>query len=215
MYRPDIDGLRAVAVVAVVINHLAPTLLPGGYVGVDIFFVISGYLITSIILSEMATGGLNTMRFYERRVRRIIPALFVMLLAVVIAGYFVLLPSDYLSTLKGLASTVFFGSNIFFWREAAGGYFAATDASTNPLLHTWSLGVEEQFYMAFPVFVLLAYRYTRRQFKVLLLLATLCSLLLAEWLSGCLEAWAKVLRYFFLRHFAPGNCWQVAYWPRK
>lgn len=203
MYRPDIDGLRAVAVVAVVINHLAPTLLPGGYVGVDIFFVISGYLITSIILSEMATGGLNTKRFYERRVRRIIPALFVMLLAVVIAGYFVLLPSDYLSTLKALASTVFFGSNIFFWREAAEGYFAATDASLNPLLHTWSLGVEEQFYMAFPVFVLLAYRYARRQFKVLLLLAALCSLLLAEWLLGSM---GKGVAVFFL---TPFRAWEL------
>lgn len=203
MYRPDIDGLRAIAVVAVVINHLAPTLLPGGYVGVDIFFVISGYLITSIILSEMATGGLNTKRFYERRVRRIIPALFVMLLAVVVAGYFVLLPSDYLSTLKALASTVFFSSNIFFWREAAGGYFAATDASTNPLLHTWSLGVEEQFYMVFPLFVLIVYRYARQQFRVLLLLAALCSLLLAEWLLGSMGKGGVV---FFL---TPFRAWEL------
>lgn len=203
MYRPDIDGLRAIAVLAVVINHLAPSLLPGGYVGVDIFFVISGYLITSIILSEVASGGLNTRRFYERRVRRIIPALFVMLLSVVIAGYFVLLPSDYLSTLKALASTVFFGSNIFFWRESEGGYFAATDASTNPLLHTWSLGVEEQFYMVFPLFVLLAYRYARRQFKVLLLLAALCSLLLAEWL---LSRMGKSVAVFFL---TPFRAWEL------
>src|SRR5690606_12662459 len=97
-YRPDIDGLRAVAVMAVVLHYLSSRLVPGGYVGVDVFFVISGYLITKIISREMADGTFTFAGFYERRIRRIFPALFTVLVAVLLAGYFILLPSDYLTT---------------------------------------------------------------------------------------------------------------------
>lgn len=125
-YRADIDGLRAVAVLAVVLNHLSSTLLPGGYVGVDVFFVISGYLITGIISREIAEGQFTFSGFYERRARRIFPALFAMLAVTLVASYLLLLPSDMVSTLKGALGTVFFASNIVFWREMADGYFAAT-----------------------------------------------------------------------------------------
>lgn len=200
-YRPDIDGLRAIAVMAVVINHLSPELLPGGYVGVDVFFVISGYLITRIILTEVQRGDFTIAGFYERRVRRIIPALFVMLATVAVVGWFILLPSDYLATFKALGSTVFFASNIFFWRDADRGYFAATDASLNPLLHTWSLGVEEQFYLAFPIFILLVHRYLSSYLKVLLWFIFFISLLLSVWLIG-----SKSVAVFFL---TPFRAWEL------
>ena len=159
-YRRDIDGLRAVAVMAVVLHHLSASLVPGGYVGVDVFFVISGYLITKIIHAEMSAGTFTFARFYERRVRRIFPALAAVLAAVLVVGWFVYLPSDYLSTLRAAIGTVFFSANIVFWKDLQEGYFAS-DAKLNPLLHMWSLGVEEQFYIGFPVVLLLCMRYAR------------------------------------------------------
>lgn len=200
-YRPDIDGLRAIAVLAVVINHLNPHWLPGGYVGVDIFFVISGYLITRIILTEVAAGQFTLARFYERRVRRIIPALFVMLLSVLVAGWFIMLPSDYLATLKALASTVLFSSNLFFWREEAAGYFAATDTSLNPLLHTWSLGVEEQFYVAFPLLALLIRRWRQSWQLIGFVALAIISLALAMLLID-----SKSVAVFFL---TPFRAWEL------
>ena len=171
-YRPDIDGLRAVAVLAVVLHHLSAPLMPGGYIGVDVFFVISGYLITRIISREMEEGTFTFARFYERRARRIFPALFAVLAVTLVAGFLLVLPSDYSATLRGALGTLFFASNIVFWRDAAHGYFEATDAGLNPLLHTWSLAVEEQFYVFFPVLLLACYRYFRRY---IILILTACA----------------------------------------
>lgn len=200
-YRPDIDGLRAVAVLAVVLNHLSAPLLPGGYVGVDVFFVISGYLITGIISREMAQGQFTFARFYERRARRIFPALFAMLAVTLLASYLLLLPSDMKSTLKGTLGTLFFASNLVFWREMAAGYFAATDLGLNPLLHTWSLAVEEQFYLLFPVLLLLCYRHARQHIVPVLLLCALLSLAAATLLVQ-----SKSVAVFFL---SPFRAWEL------
>ena len=198
-YRADIDGLRAVAVLAVVMHHLSASLVPGGYVGVDVFFVISGYLITSIISREMAQGRFSFARFYERRARRIFPALFAVLAASLVAGYFLLLPSDYEATLRGTLGTLFFASNFVFWRDT--GYFAATDAMINPLLHTWSLAVEEQFYVFFPVLLMLCFRCFRRHIVPIIIMCTVASLVVATLLVK-----SKGAAVFFL---SPFRAWEL------
>ncbi len=157
-YRRDIDGLRALAVMPVVLYHAGFPGFSGGFVGVDVFFVISGFLITSIIAGELEAGGFSLSHFFQRRIRRIFPALFVMLLATALAGLFFMAPRDVAMLGKGIAATSLFASNILFWREQ--GYFEAGSAD-NPLLHTWSLGVEEQFYLLFPLFLMLAFRLGR------------------------------------------------------
>jgi peptidoglycan/LPS O-acetylase OafA/YrhL len=157
-YRPDIDGLRAIAVLAVVLFHARLGVLPGGFVGVDIFFVISGYLIASIILKEEAEGRFSLARFYERRIRRIFPALFVVVAVSTALGALLLTPVDYLAFGRSVVATMAFYSNIYFNRQA--GYFAPA-ADTQPLLHTWSLGVEEQFYLLAPFVLLLLQRQLR------------------------------------------------------
>jgi peptidoglycan/LPS O-acetylase OafA/YrhL len=195
-YRSDIDGLRAVAVLAVVLHHLSAPLVPGGYVGVDVFFVISGFLITQIIGREMDQGAFTFAGFYERRIRRIFPALFVVLIVTLISGYIFLLPSDYRATLRAAIGTVFFVSNVVFWRDTAAGYFAATDATLNPLLHTWSLAVEEQFYLLFPLLLLFCMRYLRRHTNVILFVCTLVSLA-----GAILFVNSKSVAVFFLSPF--------------
>lgn len=155
-YRSDIDGLRALAVVPVVLFHAGYSWIPGGFVGVDIFFVISGYLISSIILKELATGTFSFANFYERRVRRIIPALLIVLIATLAAGYFFLLPDEYTSLSQASLAALAFVPNIYFWNTEST-YFGL-DIATQPLLHTWSLGVEEQFYILFPALLFFLYR---------------------------------------------------------
>jgi len=155
-YRSDIDGLRAIAVVPVVLFHAGYSWIPGGFVGVDIFFVISGYLISSIILNELTAGKFSFARFYERRARRIIPALLVVLVATLAAGYFFLLPDEYASLSQATLAALTFVPNIYFWNTEST-YFGL-DIATQPLLHTWSLGVEEQFYILFPVLLFFLYR---------------------------------------------------------
>lgn len=147
-YRPDIDGLRAVAVLSVISFHLAHRFLPGGFLGVDIFFVISGYLITSILWHEVVDGRFSIVRFYDRRVRRILPALLAVLLVTTAVALLVLLPADLLGYARSLVATLLFVPNVYFWRDTD--YFARL-AEQKPLLHTWSLGVEEQFYILFPL----------------------------------------------------------------
>lgn len=158
-YRADIDGLRAVAVLAVVWFHSGLPGLPGGFVGVDVFFVISGYLIGGIVLRELAANGFRFARFYERRFRRIAPALVIVLLATLIAGYLLLLPAQLITLGRSALSALAMVPNLFFWRQGSGGYFGLTKRVSPPLLHTWSLGVEEQFYLLFPLFLLLAVRF--------------------------------------------------------
>lgn len=147
-YRPDIDGLRAIAVLGVVLYHACPGALPGGYVGVDIFFVISGYLITQILYDKMQTRSFSLLDFYVRRIKRIAPAFFFVITVVLFAGFFIISPSAYLGLSQSAAFAVAAVPNIYF-NLNTGGYF---DSSTDqmPLLHTWSLGVEEQFYFVFP-----------------------------------------------------------------
>ncbi|MGK9167093.1 acyltransferase [Inquilinus limosus] len=147
-YRKDIDGLRAVAVVPVVLYHAGISLLGGGFVGVDVFFVISGYLITSILANDIETDRFSIVSFYERRARRIFPALFTMMLISSIVFTIIMLSSDLLAFAKSIIAAVSFTSNILFYREF--GYFAVSSAF-KPLLHTWSLAVEEQFYILFPI----------------------------------------------------------------
>jgi peptidoglycan/LPS O-acetylase OafA/YrhL len=146
-YRPDIDGLRAVSILLVVGYHAQPWFVPGGFIGVDVFFVISGFLITRIILSQIKANTFSFREFYSRRIRRIFPALIVVLAVTYLIGWFVLLP-DALSMLgKSVAASVAFVSNLFQLSQVA--YFAP-DAAENPLLHLWSLGIEEQFYIFWP-----------------------------------------------------------------
>jgi peptidoglycan/LPS O-acetylase OafA/YrhL len=141
-YRPDVDGLRAVAVLAVLAFHAFPEALPGGFVGVDVFFVISGFLISGLILQGLQHGTFSFADFYWRRVRRIFPALVLVLAACLALGWLVLLPDEYSQLGKHVAAGAAFVSNIVLWREA--GYFDVA-AALKPLLHLWSLGVEEQF----------------------------------------------------------------------
>lgn len=152
-YRRDIDGLRALAILPVILFHAGFQRVPGGYVGVDVFFVISGFLITGIIKPEMDSGRFSLIRFYERRARRILPAFFVVTAAVAAAGGALMLPDDYKSFAASAIAATFFVSNIFF-RMQSDNYFDAP-AETKPLLHTWSLSVEEQYYLFFPIFLLL------------------------------------------------------------
>ena len=147
-YRPDIDGLRAVAVLSVIVYHAGLKWLSGGYFGVDVFFVISGFLITSILYGELRDGNFSILRFYDRRVRRILPALCLVLLVSSFVAVFLLSPMELRSFGQSTTATALFLSNFFFWQEA--GYFAP-HADELPLLHTWSLAVEEQFYIAFPI----------------------------------------------------------------
>lgn len=177
-YRADIDGLRAVAVISVVLYHFGFNLLQGGFVGVDIFFVISGFLITRIIAREMAAGEFTFARFYERRIRRIFPAVFAMLLIVGALAWFVLLPSDLILLGRSMLSTVLFFSNIFYWKNS--GYFD-TVSELNPLLHTWSLAIEEQFYFLFPALLLLFVRYIPKWIKPLLWLVVLIAFAICIW----------------------------------
>lgn len=159
VYRPDIDGLRAVAVLSVVVFHAFPGTLKGGFVGVDVFFVISGYLISKIIIGDLSTNTFSFAEFYSRRVKRIFPALATVLGACIVFGWLMLLPSEYSQLGKHVAGGAAFVSNLILLSEA--GYFDVAGA-TKPLLHLWSLGIEEQFYIVWPVLLHVARKAGRR-----------------------------------------------------
>lgn len=177
-YRREIDGLRAVAVVPVILFHAGFTIFSGGYIGVDVFFVISGYLITSILIDELEAERFSLARFYERRARRILPALFFVIFCCLPFAWAWMLPSQLKEFGQSLIAVSLFASNILFWKKID--YFAP-DAENNPLLHTWSLAVEEQFYIVFPLLLWLLWRYGR--IRVFWVIVGLCviSLGLADW----------------------------------
>ena len=176
-YRPDIDGLRALAVGVVLIFHAFPDSLPGGFVGVDVFFVISGYLISGIILEARAGGRFSYANFYARRIRRIFPALGAVLAAVLAAGWFLLYADDYARLGRHAAAGAAFASNFAFWQESS--YFDVA-AGLKPLQHLWSLGVEEQFYLVWPILLVTASRWRRGPLAMTVLIG-IASFLIAIW----------------------------------
>jgi peptidoglycan/LPS O-acetylase OafA/YrhL len=177
-YRAEIDGLRALAVLPVIFFHAGFSLFSGGFVGVDIFFVISGYLITTIILTEILNDKFSLTNFYERRARRILPALFFVMLCCLPFAWFILAPSDLINFGQSLVAVATFSSNFFFWMDS--GYFS-TNAELKPLLHTWSLAVEEQYYIIFPIFLIIAWRYGIKSILFLLFFSFLASLFIANY----------------------------------
>ena len=187
-YRADIDGLRAVAVLAVVLYHAFPALLPGGYVGVDVFFVISGYLITGIILGNLDRGTFSFKEFYARRVKRIFPALIVVLVVVLVLGGVFLLPMGFADLGSSAAAGAGSVANVWFWQQA--GYFDGS-AESKPLLHLWSLGVEEQFYLLWPLLLVIGWR---RRF--------------AWWMTACLIA-LSFSASVYLVHVAPSSAFYL------
>src|SRR6056300_1545896 len=184
-YRPEIDGLRAIAVGAVILNHAPITILgnqpfKGGFIGVDIFFVISGYLITSIILKELvATGSFSFIYFYERRIRRILPALLFVMLASLPFAWMYLLPSSFVDFSKSLLYSLGFSSNFYF--HYTGQEYGAESGLLKPFLHTWSLSVEEQYYILFPMVLFITFKYFRKFLLVILTICLIFSLLIADW----------------------------------
>ncbi len=174
-YRADIDGLRAVAVLCVLAFHIGLSQFQGGFVGVDIFFVISGYLISSIIFAEISAGRFTVVEFYERRIRRIFPALFAMLLVSSIVAIIYLLPNELVDYAKSMLAATGSASNIFFWRHSS--YFDAP--TSKPLLHTWSLAVEEQFYLTFPPFLLVVRRLFSKRLSAAVVLMFFASLIIS------------------------------------
>ena len=177
-YRSEIDGLRALAVIPVVFFHAGVDGISGGFIGVDIFFVISGYLITTIILSEKDKGVFTLVNFYERRARRILPVLFFVMLVSLIFAWIWLLPKDMVGFSKSLIAVPTFVSNILFWKET--GYWGEAN-ELKPLLHTWSLAVEEQYYILFPLFLMIMWRFQRRWIFVSFAIAAVVSLFLSQW----------------------------------
>lgn len=171
-YRPEIDALRAVAVLPVILFHAGIPGFSGGYVGVDVFFVISGFLITSILVRDLDSGTFSLLKFYDRRVRRIFPVLVLVISASLLAGWFLMLPKDFEDTGQSAVAAAAFLSNVLFYIKT--GYFAGP-AETKALLHTWSLAVEEQFYLLFPIILWLVWRLTRKALFPTLLFLGLAS----------------------------------------
>jgi peptidoglycan/LPS O-acetylase OafA/YrhL len=176
-YRPEIDGLRAIAVIPVILFHAGFVVFSGGYVGVDVFFVISGYLITTIISAEKEKGGFTLIGFYERRARRILPALFFVMLCCLPFAWFWMLPSQLKDFSESILAVSVFVSNFLFWRES--GYFAPS-VELIPLLHTWSLAIEEQFYVVYPIFLILFWKLGKRFLVSIIGIGLLGSLALAQ-----------------------------------
>jgi peptidoglycan/LPS O-acetylase OafA/YrhL len=199
-YRPEVDGLRAVAVLAVVLYHADLGIAPGGFAGVDVFFVISGYLITSIILAEVRAGRFSFAAFYKRRIRRIIPALYLVMASSVPFAWISMTPTALKDFGQAIVATTSFVSNVLFYYKGSG-YFA-TDPQLNPLLHTWSLAVEEQFYILFPLILLLVWRLPAIVSLALLALAIGGGVVAAD----ALTSFDRTLSFFLL----PSRVWELS-----
>jgi peptidoglycan/LPS O-acetylase OafA/YrhL len=197
-YRSEIDGLRALAVVPVILFHAGFDLFSGGFVGVDVFFVISGYLITTILIEDIENDRFSLVNFLERRARRILPALFFIMLVCIPFAWIWMLPSQMKDFLQSLVAASLFASNILFWKKE--NYFEAA-AQTNPLLHTWTLAVEAQYYILFPIFLILAWRFGKNRVFWMIVMMAVISLLLSEW------GWRnKPTANFYL---APTRAWEL------
>lgn len=179
-YRPEIDGLRAIAVLPVILFHAGIGLFSGGFVGVDVFFVISGYLITTIILNDLKQDKFRIVKFYERRARRILPSLFFVTFCCVPFAYLALSPNELVNFGRSLVAVPTFLSNVLFWSER--GYFGGA-AELKPLIHTWSLAVEEQFYLVFPIILIFFWYQLRKWTGSFILLTILCSLYISWFLT--------------------------------
>jgi len=195
-YRPDIDGLRAVAVRAVVAFHAYAPAAPGGFVGVDIFFVISGYLITSLLAREIDGGTYSTWRFYERRLRRIAPASLVVCAVAAVAAALIYVPSEFELFGESLTASLLIHANIFFYKES--GYFAAPE-DVMPLLHIWSLSVEEQFYVFFPIVLVLLSKWRIRTPGIFVLFA-------ASFVASCVAVVMSPDAAFYLAQY---RAWEL------
>ena len=198
IYRAEIDGLRALAVIPVILFHAGFELFGGGFVGVDVFFVISGYLITTILIEDIINKRFNIINFYERRARRILPALTVVSFISVIFAW-ILLPDSYLKRMGDATMGVSaFVSNIVFWLQT--NYFSEA-AELQPLMHTWSLAVEEQYYILFPIFLILTWRFGKKSVFWIIILMTVISFLISEW------GWRNNARANF--YLAPTRAWEL------
>jgi peptidoglycan/LPS O-acetylase OafA/YrhL len=197
-YQPEVDGLRALAVLPVLFFHSGWAVFSGGYVGVDVFFVISGYLITGILAAELADNRFSILNFYERRIRRIMPCLLAVIIASSVAAAILLVPMDFRDFAKSVVATLFFASNVLFFRQS--GYFDE-QSELKPMLHTWSLAVEEQYYIFFPVLLWLIHRYARD--RMVLLLAPLAIL------SFAISVWGVRHAPAFTFFMAPTRIWEL------
>lgn len=198
-YRSEVDGLRALAVIPVIVYHTNLGWLTGGYAGVDVFFVISGYLIASIIFAEKAAGDFSLVRFYERRARRILPALFLVVLACIPFAMMWMTKVQLEEFFESVAAVPLFVSNVLFWQRT--GYFGV-GAETKPLLHTWSLGVEEQFYVLFPLLTMAMWKLRRRYFAFMLLAIAAISLAFSEYAAR----FSPTANFYLL----PSRIWELA-----
>ena len=204
-YRPEIDGLRAIAVVAVIFYHaqivvLGNNFFQGGFIGVDIFFVISGYLITLLILKEIKlTKKFSFTYFYERRVRRILPVLFVVMLASLPLAWFYLMATSFSDFSKSILYSLGFSSNFYFWQS--GLEYGGDESFLKPFLHSWSLSVEEQFYIIFPIFLVISFKYLKNYLIHILILIFITSLLFANW-SAYYFSFANF-------YFLPTRVWEL------
>jgi peptidoglycan/LPS O-acetylase OafA/YrhL len=207
IYRPEIDGLRAVAVLAVIFYHAELSIknfisFKGGFIGVDIFFVISGYLITSIILHELSFGkNFSFKYFYERRIRRILPVLILIIIISIPFAWFLLLPNSFVDFAKSIIYSLGFVSNFYFW--LTGKRYGAESESLKPFLHTWSLSVEEQFYIIFPIILIIVIKFLRKYLIHVLILAICISLFLAQWGS---KYYLSASFYLF-----PTRIWEIIF----